>query len=268
MEKDRIDKLTWLILNNVISLFGLKMRKDELIYIYRIPQDGCKNIYKINRLLKGGSWHIVHITDDLNKIFEFVGLDRNEYEDGFKTMFDYNSWIIRNCLYLSRLVINSLEHGLETDSIKTDEQLHEDLKRFLTYTRLSHEEIKDNSIFPAMLYYNIKEEIIRNFFWDEELEEKFRKLKKAHLFKNELANKFNTKKIVHWIPKLKGNQVLIDLFGRNFIKYATKGKIESFPDYLVDSEEAEIRREAINFYEYDFVESEKYESSKLDTYIL
>lgn len=257
LDKDRTDKLTWLILNHVISAFGLRMRDDKLIYMYRLPPDGCKNILKTNRVLKGGDLHIIPITSDLTEVFHFVNLDRDRYEQGFDTMFDYNSFMMK-CSYLTRIVINSLENGVKSDSIKTDENLCTDLRKFLIYLKLSHEEIKDNDIFPAMLYYNIKEDIVRNFFCDEELEEKFKKLKRVHLFKNELAHKFNAHKIVGWIPALNDNPTLIDMFGRQFIKTVTEGKVEKFPDYLVDSEEAEIRREALFFYEYDFLQTAEY----------
>jgi len=258
MEKERLDKLTWLILNHVISAFGLRMKGEELIYMYKIPKDGCTNIYKTDRTLRGGDLHIIKLTSDLNEVFRFVNLDRAEYEKGFKSMFEFNSWFIQNCSYLTRVVINSLEHGLETDSAKTDEVLYEDLKRFLTFTRLSHEEIRDNDLFPALLYYNLKEDIVRNFFFDEEIEGKFLLLKKTHLFKNELDGKFNSSKLVNWIPALKNNLILLNMFGRSFITFVTSGKLEKFPDYLVDNEPAEVRRDVLNFYEYEFLESDEY----------
>jgi len=255
MNKERIDKLTWLILNHVISAFGLRMRDNELIYIYRLPQDGCKNIRETDRALsktKGGSVHVITITDNLNEVFRFVNLDRERYEKGFEDMFTYSSWIVKNCSYLTRVVINSLYNGLGSDSMNTDKELHDDLRKFVSYVTLSHEEIRDNDIFPAMLYYNIKEDIVRNFFWDEKLEEEFRKLKKQQLFKNEVFNKFNSDKMVLWIPELKDNPELISEYGRAFINYVTREEVGKFPDYLVDSEPAEVRRDAILFYESEF----------------
>jgi hypothetical protein len=263
MNKDRIDKLTWLILNHVISAFGLRMKDDKLIYIYRLPPDGCKNIYKTDRKLsKPGSVHTIHITDDLNEVFRFVNLDRVKYEEGFKDMFSYSSWIVSNCSYLTRVVISSLNNGISSDSIKTDKELHDDLRKFISYVTLSHEEIKDNDTFPAMMYYNIKEDIVRNFFFDEELEERFRRLKKKELFKNEVFNKFNADKVVYWVPTLKDNPELINEFCRKFISYITGNKVERFPDYLVDSELAEIRREVILFYEYMFKPKESHETKE------
>jgi hypothetical protein len=234
------------------------MREEELVYMYRLPPDGYKNIYKIDRALSkttGSSLHIVHVTDDLNEVFNFVNLDRIRYEDGFSTMFEYSSWVLENCSYLTRAVINSLNHGAESDSVKLDEELRDDLRKFVGYVTLSHEEIRDNEIFPAMLYYNIKEEIIRNFFYSDELEDQFKKLKKKELFKNEVLDKFNSGKMVVWIPALKDNPELINKFGRSFINYMTDEKVERFPDYLVDSENAEIRRDAILFYENEFTQS-------------
>lgn len=257
LSKNRTDKLTWLILNHVISAFGLRMRDNELVYIYKLPPDGCKNIYKTDRYLKGGDTHIIPITSDFNEVFRFVHLNRSTYENGFNNIFDYNSFMLK-CAYLTRVVINSLERGLESDSIKTDEDLREDLRRFLQYVKLSHEEIRDNDIFPAMLYYNIKEDIVRNFFYDEELEEKFKKLKRVRLFRNELEHKFNSTKMVRWIPELKDHPTLINMFGRKFIMYATEGKVERFPNYLVDSEDAEIRRDTLLFYEHDFTKTAEY----------
>jgi hypothetical protein len=233
------------------------MKDDKLIYMYKLPQDGCKNILKTDRVLRGGDLHIIPITSDLTEVFRFVSLDRNRYEQGFENMFDYNSFMMK-CSYFTRVVVNSLESGIKSDSMKTDGDLCTDLRKFLSYLKLSHEEIRDNDIFPAMLYYNIKEDIVRNFFYNEELEDKFKKLKKVHLFKNELQHKFNACKMVSWIPAFKDNPTLINMFGRHFIKTATEGKVERFPDYLVDSEEAEIRRDALFFYEHDFLDNEEY----------
>jgi hypothetical protein len=258
LNKNRIDKLTWLILNHVISAFGLRMRNEELIYIYKIPQDGCKNIYKIDRTLAKGDTHVIIVTTDLNEVFKFCGLDRTVYEEGFTDMFAYSSWLVKNCSYLTRAVVTSLKHGVESDSLKADDELWIDLKKFLLFLNLSHEEVRDNDIFPAMLYYNIKEEIVRNFFFGEELEEKFHKVKKTRLFKNELANKFNSDKLVRWVPELKDDSTLINIFGSAFILSATGGKRETFPDYLVDSEEAEIRRDVKQFYEFVFTQSDEY----------
>jgi hypothetical protein len=258
LDKTRLDKLTWLILNHVISGFGLRMRKDELIYAYKLPPDGCKNIYTTDRTLRGGDLHVIPITTDLNEVFRFCGLDRNKYEEGFDDMFSYSNWIIKNCSYLTRAVINSLRHGTESDSIKTDIDLWTDLRKFVLFLDLSHEEIEDNTLFTALLYYNIREDIVRNFFYDEELEEKFTSLKKQRLFKTELEDKFGTSKLVNWLPELKDKQDLINLFGTSFITYMTGGKKEKFPEYLVDSERAEIRRDVKEFYEYVFINSDEY----------
>jgi hypothetical protein len=239
------------------------MRNDELIYIYKIPQDGCKNIYKIDRTLAKGDTHVIPITTDLTEVFKFCGLDRAVYEKGFDDMFAYSSWLIRHCSYITRAVVNSLRHGIETEILKSNEELWLDLKKFLLFLNLSHEEVRDNDIFPAMLYYNIKEDIVRNFFFDEELEEKFHRIKKQRLFKNELANKFNSEKLVRWLPELKSDSEwsqnhLINMFGSAFILYATGGKRETYPDYLVDREEAEIRRDVKQFYEFVFINSDEY----------
>lgn len=259
LPKNRIDKLTWLILNNVISPFGLRMRNDELVYSYKLPPDGCKNIYKTDRTLKGGNTYFIPLTKDFNEVFRFVNLDKERYDKGFEDWIQYTSFLLENCSYLTRVVINSLQHGIETDSMKSDMELLADLKKFLLYVRLSHQElIKDNKMFPAMLYYNIKEDIVRNFFYTEELEERIKSIKKRELFKNELANKFNAKKITAWLPELKKDTELLNMFGRTFINYITEGKLGTFPDYLVDSEESEIRREALLFYDYMFLESTEY----------
>jgi hypothetical protein len=236
------------------------MRENELIYAYRLPPDGSKSLRKTDRLCKGGGMHVIHVTDDLNEVFRFCGLDRERYEAGFKSWFDYVSWLFNNCKYMTRIVINSLQNGVESnsDSLKTDEELFFDLKKFLLYVRLSHEEIRDNDRFPALLYYNIKEDIVRNFFFDEELEERFINIKRKHLFKNELEGKFNSEKLVRWIPALKDNTELLNLFGKAFITFMTEGKVERFPKYLLDSEYADIRRDALSFYEDIFEQSDEY----------
>lgn len=258
MNKNRIDKLTYIILNNVISMFGLRIRNDELVYIYRIPLDGCKNTSTIKRTLEKGNFHIIPITSDLTEVFNFVHLDRNEYEEGFKDMFTYFNWILKNCSYLTRIVIDSLEHGLYSDTIKKDEELKNDIRKFLLYVKSSHEEVKDNELAPAMLYYNIKENIIRNFFYNENLEKKFKKIKKTNLFKNELVDKFTGEKVKYWIPELKNDPKLLNIFSRAFIFYVTDKKLENFPDYLIDSETAEIRREVVLFYNYEFLNTAEY----------
>jgi hypothetical protein len=258
LPKTRIDKLTWLILNHVISVFGLRMKEHVLVYMYKLPPDGCTNILKTDRTLKGGDMHIISITTDLNEVFRFCGLDRNEYEKGFLGWFEYSSWIMTNCKYMTRVIIGSLQNGIETDSMKADPDLLNDMKKFLLYVRLSHTEVKDNELYPALFYYNIKEDIVRNFFWDEELEERFASVKKRCLFKNELEGKFTSELLVRWMPELKDDPDLINMFGKAFITFATNGKVERFPKYLVDSEKAEIRRDAQTFYSQVFQQSEEY----------
>jgi hypothetical protein len=235
------------------------MRGEDLLYIYKIPPDGCKNVYKTDRTLKGGNTYIIPIKKGFDEVFAFVNLDKERFDKGFESWIEYTSFLVENCSYFTRVVINSLQYGVETDSLKSDVELLADVKKFLLFMRVSHQElIKDNDIFPAMLYYNIKENIVRRFFFDEELEEKFLKIKKTNLFKNELANKFNSTKLGRWIPELTKDQALMNLFGRTFIKYVTDDHIGKFPDYLVDSEESEIRREVLLFYDYVFIELAEY----------
>ena len=253
MNKDRINKLTYLILNNVISKFGLRIRNDKLVFLYRLPLDGCKNIHEINRILDKGNFHVVPVTSDLKEIFNFVHLDYDEYEQGFKDMFTYSNWILRNCSYLTRLDINSLKHGLENYDFEEDVEFKNDIRKFLSYVKLSHEEIRDNELTPALSYYNIREDIVRNFFYNEKLEEKLLEYKKNDLFKNELLDKFTGDKIVFWIPELNENKKLLDKFLHSFISYVTDGKKENFSNHLIDNETAEIRREAVLFYNYIFI---------------
>jgi len=259
IELTRLNKLTYLLINNIISNFGLRIRNEDLLYLYKLPPDGYnKKDVQTDRFMKGGSMHVVRVPASKEDIFSFINLDYKEYEKGFENMYAFTNWLLNNCSFITKNLINSLEYRKDSDSIKCDEELYTDINAFLSCVKLSHAEIKHFDIFPAMLYYNIKEEIIRDFFYNEKLEERFRELKIAHLLKSELENKFTSSKFVTWIPELRNDSTLAGMFSAAFINYVTDGHVDKFVNYLVDNEKSDVRRDAVIFYNEIFTDSDEY----------
>lgn len=229
--------------------FGMRVREDEsVVFLHRITDYTDPSGYSL---------HVIRLTKDVSKAFEFIKLNYEEYKaKQFKHIFDFVDYIITNCPYVTVEMVQSIEKEIRSVTERTE--LVNQMDKFVKTLKISHAVLRDFDYAPIMLYYNLRERIVRNFFNDDDVDNQFILLKLRYQRNTELINKFSGKKLVTWLAPLKNNSTLAGVFSETFVNYVTVGEPKHFPRYLIDNEPIVIKKEVISFYYNQFLNSEPY----------
>lgn len=249
------DALMFYLLNRLLIIFGMRVKDDDsVVYLHRI-----RNYTDVQK----GSAHIVRLTDDVSKAFEFIKLDYDDYkQQEFKNIFDFTDYIISNCPYITVGFISSMEKEIRTTTERTE--LINQIDKFIKSLKIGHFVLRDFNFVPICMYYNLRESIVRNFFDTEDVHAQFIELKLRHQKDTELVGKYNDKRLVTWIAPLKKKPSLTLLFSASFINHATEGIPNNFPKYIVDRDLSVIKKEVLNFYYNIFQDTETYKTYCLE----
>jgi hypothetical protein len=226
------------------------MNEKKIVFLYRIKNytDSAKD-----------SVHVIRLTDDVSKVFEFLNMDYDDYkEQQFETIFDFTDWVVQNCKYLTVDIIRGIEKEMEAIPERDRGETHKMVKRFTETIKIGHIVLRDFQYVPIMMYMNLRESIIRNFFCTDDVDEQFIKIKLEHLKDVELPNKFSPKLIINWIRPLRSKPSLTGLFTTSFVNYVTKNDTKLFPRFLIDTDSAIVKKEVISYYYNLFPQTEAY----------
>jgi hypothetical protein len=247
---NKYDALMYYLLNRLLMNFGMRYRaneKEDVVYMYRI------NNYALGK----NSMHVVKLSDNVADAFRFLKLDYEDYKkQDFKYILEFVDYFTTRCPYLTRSIVNSIEKEIRTTVERTD--TINQIDKFVKSLKLGHVVLGDFDFLPVMMYQNLRESIIRNFFDEEKVHEQFITIKLQHLREVELVNKFSPKKLVTWVTELETDSALAGIFSTMFVNYITHNEWKKFPRYLVDNDVNIIKKEVLNFYGYQFLNSEVY----------
>lgn len=250
------DALMFYLLNRVLMMFNMRMTGDgKVIYIHRIYNyvgTTSKNV------------HIIRLSDDISTAFEFLKIDYAYYrKQQFKTIFDFTNYLITNCNYITKDLLETIHEEAMASEPKTD--IHTSIDKMVKVLKLGHFVLQDFDFMPMRMYDNLREQTIRSFYRGREVDEQFIALKLRYQKETELLNKFSGKKITIWLPELQNKPELTGIFSQSFVNHATEGEMKTFPRYLIDNDVNVIRKEVISFYSEIFKKSENYLNYILDS---
>lgn len=258
---NKYDPLMLFLTNRLLQSFGIRITgKSGVVFLYHI-----KNYTNIK---KESSLHIVRLTDDIGKAFEFLKMNYEDYKSqDFKNILDFTQYFVNACPYLTKQYIMSLEKCMTTNPY-TYPELLDLLDKFIRTVKVGHTTFRTFDFVPLIMYPNLRESIVRTFFNTEDVNKQFIDLKLRNLKDIELPNKFSGSLVVSWIKQLSANQKLCGLFTESFVNYKTLQKPEHFPRYLIDKDFNTIKKEVITYYYEVFPQTEGYLQYLNDTIIV
>jgi len=245
------DQLTFLLVNKMLSCFGLRLKTDgTLVYIFRIRNYAYA--YEREHV------SVIPIEGDISDAFLFLNMDYDDYKvQKFETIFEYTTWFTDNCKYLTVELLRGIEKEVKDIPKKDLQDVQRALLRFIDTVKIGHIILRDFHYLPILMYPNLREKIIRNYFQSEELDNKIIDLKLLYT-KEEAQNKFSPLHIITWIRPLKSQGELTSIFVQSFINYITKNKMNDFPRFLVDTDSNIVKQEVISYYYNLFHETNAY----------
>jgi len=254
---NKYDQIMFFLLNRLLQPFCISIKKnEEIVFLYKIQ-------YDISKTKRMSSAHVIQLSKNINDAFTFLKMNYEDYKkQEFKNIFDFSNYLVYKCPYITKQFILSLEKGLGVPK-EGHEELINQLNKFVKYVKLGHIILNEFNFVPIIMYANLKESIIRNFFNSPEVNKQFVDLKLQHLKDVELQDKFSGKNVVNWIHSLKSDPELCGIFTDSFVNYATARSPEKFPRYLIDHDKNIIKKEVITFYNHMFPKTEAYLDYKL-----
>lgn len=246
------DQLTYIILNRILSCFGIRILGGEKIkYIYRITDytdPEKKEVVKI-----------IALSSDVEDAFSFLKMDYANYKkQQFNTIFEYVEWMTKRCRYLTVDIIKSLAKDVNVISENERTDVQQALSRFCDSVKIGHIVLRDFQYAPIIMYPNLRESIVRSYFNSEEIDNQFINIKLTYLCEKELPFKFSPLLIVNWIEALKSDSKLTGLFTTSFVNYITKNDQTKFPRFLIDHDVNIIRKEVLSYYYNIFPHTQVY----------
>jgi len=253
------DRLMYLILGRILTLFGMRIAGEKrIVFLYRIRN--YTNAYGKKETVK-----VITLTEDISEAFAFLNMDYDDYKkQEFKTIFDFTSWVTDNCKYLTVGVIRNIEREVNTTPKGERDEILSMAGRFAETVKIGHVVLRDFQYAPLVMYDNLREKIVRNFFYEEKVQNEFINLKLIHLKEVELPGKFSPLQVVSWIRPLRAKPILTGIFTTSFVNYITQYETAKFPRFLVDADVASIKKEVISYYYNIFPQSEMYRAYVLE----
>ena len=249
---NKYDKLTYVILNRILRNFGIHVyNNNRIVFLYKITN-------YVGKELKTNT-KIINLSKDVESVFKFLKMDYKYYkEKEFETIFEYASYITDKCPYFTRTIIKYLRDELDKGSYNVDEELKQQMIRFLRYITLSHSVLKEFDFTPLLMYKNLKEVVVRNYYDSDEVTNQIVDAKLELRVDKDLIGKFSGLHVINWIHALRGNTNLTGMFIYSFVDYVTGGNKKHFPRFLIDNETTIIKKEVLTFYYHIFLQSEAY----------
>jgi len=208
---------------------------------------------------KSSSAHVIKLTEHLSDVFDFLNMDYTDYKkQQFKSIFEFTDWVTTNCKYLTVEIVKSIEKEVKATPEKDRPDVLRAAERFAETVKIGHIILRDFQYAPIMMYENLRESIVRNYFDSEEVQNNFINLKLMHLKEIELPGKFSPKQVITWIPELKSKASLAGIFTRSFVDYMTQNNVKRFPRFLIDTDPAIVKKEVISYYYNIFPNSAVY----------
>jgi hypothetical protein len=243
------DPLMFTLLQRILSMYGMRIKSDDsIVYIHRIVDYTNPRSHSV---------HIIKLTDDISKAFSFVKMDYKDYKSQqFKNIFEFTEYVLENCPYITVSLLRALENEIGATKEKTE--VMEQIDKLIRTIKLGHVVLKDFDFLPVMMYLDLREKIIRNFFDTDDVQNQFIDIKFRNTKNEALVGKFTPLKLVTWLKPLKEKPILASTFSLAFVNYITKNTPERFPRYLVDTDTNIIKREVLSFYYHIFPHSETY----------
>lgn len=267
MMKDKQFKVAFVVMNKILIRFGLRITtrdgEQRLVFLLKIPDYDTNNGTKLN--LAGKGVFVIDVTTDIDKAFEFLKIDKNIIER-LDNIMHFTYYFIGNCPYLTLSVLKALEKELgESNHLyKGDPETKEGLEEFIHYANISELRPNEFDFYPLLVYSNLKERIVRNFFDDEEFDKRIISKKIEYKEDFNLSSKYSSLKLVNWLPELIDDPELAGNVSLAFINHVTDNNPSEFPSYLIDTTGIEIRREIETFYEYVYKHTPEYINHMVD----
>jgi hypothetical protein len=232
----------YLILNRLLLYFGLRIVNNEkIVFLYRIRDYSSPDHKEVGKVIK--------LTDDITQAFGFLKLDYADYKkQQFKTIFDFTTWVVDNCKYITVDFIKSLEDEIKKVPETDKTEIWNMASRFVNTIKVGHIILRDFKFLPIIMYPNLKESIVRNYFDSEKVQNEFVDLKLRYLKEVELQNKFSPKAVINWIKPLKHKPELTGIFTVSFVNYITGNDTKLFPRFLIDTDAIIVKKEVISYY--------------------
>lgn len=246
------DQLMIIILNRILPFFGMRIvNEKKIVYLFRI-----KNY---TDPIKIESSHIIKLTSNLGDVFDFLNMDYSDYKkQQFKSIFEFTDWVTENCKYLTVEIVKSLESEIKATPEKDRPDVLRAAGRFVETVKIGHIILRDFQYGPIIMYENLRESIVRNYFDSDEVQKQFIDVKIDHLKDVEIPGKFSPKKVITWLPELRSKSSLTGIFTRSFVDYITQNNMKKFPRFLVDTDPGIIKKEVISYYYNIFPNSAVY----------
>lgn len=195
------------------------------------------------------SAHVVRMTEDITKAFDFLKMDYEDYQkQQFKSIFEYTEYMVSNCRYITVDLLKNLEAEVNTVPENLRTEVQKMMIRFVEIVKIGHYVLRDFKFVPVMMYLNLRESIVRNFFDEVEVQDQFVDLKFRYQKDTELQGKFSPKLVVTWVKPLKHDSRLTGIFTTAFVNYVTQNKPGNFPRFMIDTDVCFIRKEVISYY--------------------
>jgi len=178
----------------------------------------------------------IFISDDNNKIFEFLGFDYNRYLKGFDTLEEIFDYIIDSKYFDSEMF--DLENLNQKDRKRNRKR--KTYNQFIEY-------IKVNNINKRYEFKHKNEYIedVDKFFPESKLIQKLEDLKIKDSINQETNKKFNGKLVMKKYPDLKGKELghIMSEFMKSF---------DDFKDYAINHTSEQIMEQFDEFYYYGY----------------
>ena len=178
----------------------------------------------------------IFISDDNNKIFEFLGFDYNRYLKGFDTLEEIFDYIIDSKYFDSEMF--DLENLNQKDRKRNRKR--KTYNQFIEY-------IKVNNINKRYEFKHKNEYIedVDKFFTESKLIEKLEDLRIKDSINQETNKKFNGKLVMKKYPDLKGKELghIMSEFMKSF---------DDFKDYAINHTSEQIMEQFDEFYYYGY----------------
>jgi hypothetical protein len=233
-------------------LFGVRIaNENKIVFLYRI-RDYTDPLMK-------ESCHVIRLSDDISDAFAFLNMDYDDYkEQQFKNIFEFTDWVVTNCRYLTVDIVKNISKEVEATPEVDKTDLIKMAGRFAETIKIGHVVLRDFQYYPIMMYLDLRESIVRNYFDTEEVTNQFVDLKLRHLRESGLKGKFSPKQIINWIHPLRTKPALTGMFTFSFVNYITQNSPAKFPRYLIDTDAGIVKKEVISYYYNLFPNTEAY----------
>jgi hypothetical protein len=215
----------YLSFNDLGNLIGKICRKFNLKY-------GDEGLSYVFRRSGGNYQKDLLVTTDFKAICDFLKLDFDRWEKGFKDLEDIFSWINASTYFSVKPYVEKSNTLLRREKERTT------IQKFIEY-------LHGNKIDRVYEYLDNRDEylkLIDGSFPEAKLLEKIDREKKEEEKQALIKSKFNGKMIMDLIPNLKDKEL-----GMFILEF--KNQFSDFEQFIIDTPAAEIIQEILDYYQ-------------------